>query len=179
MLWIGSTKPCNAKVDIPEGLGWDSQGTNISPPKSALSGMYIKPCRWWDKLHIINWWSPDFFYKHHVTHQKYQDRYQKWPYLKPEAPFPKSSPYFHAMEPYHLPFVFRLFTQGSSRCHRRCLRAEDWLVHPPKQTWNLKMGAPWKGGDSELGNHHFQVNHVEFQGCFQIFRGSDGENAQV
>ena len=58
-------------------------------------------------------------------------------------------------------------TQGSSRCHRRCLRAEDWLVHPPKQTWNLKMGAPWKGGDSELGNHHFQVNHVEFQSVFR------------
>ncbi len=30
-------------------------------------------------------------------------------------------------------------------------------VHPPKQTWNLKMGAPWKFGDSYWFHHHFQV----------------------
>ena len=38
-------------------------------------------------------------------------------------------------------------------------------LHPPEQTWNLKMGAPWNLGDSGLGNHHFQVPAVNFGGC--------------
>jgi len=29
---------------------------------------------------------------------------------------------------------------------------------------HLKI-SPWKFGDSELGNHHFQVNHVKLREC--------------
>ena len=38
-------------------------------------------------------------------------------------------------------------------------------LHPPKQTWNLKMGAPFFKGDSYWFHHHFQVPAVNFWGC--------------
>ena len=36
-----------------------------------------------------------------------------------------------------------------------------WDIHPPKQTWNLKMD-PWNFGDSYWFHHHFQVPAVNF-----------------
>ena len=41
---------------------------------------------------------------------------------------------------------------------------ETTELHPPKQTWNLKMD-PWKFGDSYWFHHHFQVPAVNFWGC--------------
>ena len=101
------------------------------------------PTTWdvYNPIYHITWWTPDFWTIHSISGKSFvffqcgQMKLEQW-----------AGKGWLAMI-----VIYR--GNGFSQD----ILGRKILYTPPKQIWNLKMGAPWKFGDSYWKFHHFQV----------------------